>query len=631
MREISRLALVCSLSLFQGYDLTCDISTWNQKKGSFREKWRRYMRLKAAPKFYYVNVALVLYITIFVCIKLYLQYVHETNLQRLHQTMSRSGINITIGERSKEFRALGPEAKTNVAELGDEFATRALVAHSWLNSIGSSHLEWAFVPQNTHLCCWLVTVVLIVIAPVYLKFNELVYFSWARWLLDEAGECKQRAQSTLVEIDLLEKTMLLSAQIKSRKARQAYKKYYLTAAPRQAGCLPHRRLSTRPGATEKITNNSRIANMMDRMQAEEMDNLLGHLHENHQAAIEQLRENALRGQLNPLGVSRVHHFKLALLTLVSLVGLTIYELTLVYVAHNFSIEVLAKNDKQDESRSFWDFQVLFFMTYVVLIRFITATPLATLIFPIVYDQMKTIKELKQFILKTISRSEQRYGKLVDSLSSVDADGANLENTSGKSVTTTTNLIKAIEQDLLIIIVQYRLFIREYKLAMRPFSFFGNIFLWVGLWNAFLGCSHCPYLLPELKPMSVAYGYATMVPGLCYLMPLCQLHQNCESVYKLLYSLNSQATHFEQVVPTELQSFTLKFTNSLFRRELIEPEQAMSKFTIQVFSLNVTKLTLLRVTFWVTLIVIPMLNHSSKSDDDLISNLLRDSLGIFEQE
>jgi hypothetical protein len=39
------------------------------------------------------------------------------------------------------------------------------------------------------------------VAPVYMRYHELVHFSWVRWLLDEQGECEHRARLIMKELD----------------------------------------------------------------------------------------------------------------------------------------------------------------------------------------------------------------------------------------------------------------------------------------------------------------------------------------------------------------------------------------------------------------------------------------------
>lgn len=619
VRAISRLTLIFSLGTLQGFDLTCVVSTRNEKR-SFTEKWRRFMQLKTSPRLYFINVALLSYFSIFAIANLYFQYIYDINSVRLEHIRSQRS-NSTLGD--------GVHLESNGDELAElEFESRARTAHSWLKFIGSAHLEWSFDTQIIYLHFWTFAWILSTIGPVYMKLNELDYFSWVRWLFDATGECRYRAQMILIELDSLKRAIILSAQVRFHKNRRLIKNFKSHRSGKLAGCRCNISGSSCTSVAKdghvRFGNRAKIAMIRARMVFEldkvsQDESAASYMNETCRLAIKQLDHIALQGRLNPLNKSRAWLFKLALLMPILFSCLLTYAIFIIAWGYHYLAEVFASHNKRTEFISFWDYQEAFIQLYLVFVTFGCAIPTQALSLLIAYDQMVTVRKLKQLILKTIERSEIRYCRLVHM--------KNLQLLDEASRKLASNLIEALEQDLLTIIVQYRLFIREYKLAMRQFTFNGILYLWAGLSMGVFGRSHGPYMIAEARPLSIYFGYVSLATCYTYLLPHCEVQKDCLVAYKLIYNLVSQAIQFELLLP-EIKSSTLKFSLMVLRCELIEPQQAISKFTLRILTLDVTYQTMLQLIVWVSLIVFPMLNYSSESGDGLVDNFLKDPLGIF---
>jgi predicted membrane protein len=570
-----------------------------------REKWAQFKKSRASPVFYRVVVILLVYSLAAAAFNIYFQYIYDFNRVKLERLKGRRGQQLSSLNR---------------------VTTEAANARSWLKLLGAAHLEWPFAPQINYIEFGVLALAFTIIGPFYMRFHQLDYFSWLRWLLNETQECKLYAERVLNELNRLESSMIMSMQVEFNEANETldrvHRRAQLSRNPNDRTRLAH------PG--EFSISGGRVCHAdcpaLATVKRLESDSNLNFISTQYKLVRLQLVELTSSGRLNPLNRSRAWLNMLAHFMCVSFAMQHLYCTSFLLVIYYYITKSFASVGKYVEFTSFRDILEATSMAYLFLLVYISMIIINCFSMITAYDQARAARKLTDFVRATIRRNELRFRKLArceytGDLGQKSADFGNQETD------TVIKSIKKLELDFLTIIMQYRLFTIEFELAMRPVRFYSLVYLYAALSMSLLVRSHGPYFHPKFKPFSVAMGYASLIPPLAYLLPICYTNQQCLLAYKTLHSLVAQSSYYESSFRHNHWCFSLKFALSLIRRELANPEEALRRFTCRVLFLKVTYPTLLKITFWTLLIVTPMLAMDKKTEG-FLDRTLTDPFGIF---
>jgi hypothetical protein len=538
-----------------------------------------------------------------------------------------------------------------VSEILANVNNNIQLSRLWLKTTGSAHLEWSFLPQIIYLEFLVPAMFYVVVAPVYMRYHELAHFSWVRWLLDEQGECEHRL--IMKEFDSFCKALILSSQITLYGIKEA-----LDGAEqrfvRSKRSLPEARRPLRAsrlslgalgGHQESVAGAAFKRNELMRSYDSIFDRC------NH--TFEQLKRIALDGRLNPLHRTRDNLYNLAFIMLASVIAQHVLSGGQAMLFYCYVRNHMILIGKPNQYLTFMDAMEAVRLTYVTVMCFVAIVPVTSVDYVSAYDQLKISNSLRALIQSTIHRSERTYRKLLTTLTRRDKLPISLESFAlGRENEAAPNgwrrasggggggggcccepdeakLLDSLELDLLDVIIQYRLFAAEYKLAMRPNEFYGIMYVHMCIGLAVIVRTHGQYILAELRFASILMGYwAFLAPFMLYMLPLCFLQRNCLVTYKSLYSLMAQSAYYEPLLSLSRHT-SLKFALLSIRRELIEPKQTAAKFTCRLMVIDATFATLIKITFWVlTGLVQLMKPFDNDKSNGFLEDFLSDPSGIY---
>lgn len=628
---LNRLNLEFSLGTLQGFDLACPLAIGNEPK-SFWAKCRRFVRLKRAPTLYYLVVLVLIYAAVASIFNLRFQYAYDANkavMERIaHQLLGRSRYSFRVNNR-------------NGSEFLDQIEARAHGARSWLKRLGAARVEWSFGSEIMYIYTMAPSLILVLAGPICMRFNGLGYFSWTRWLFDEMGERRLWARLVVLELGKFEQLMLLAFKIdfsngKSNMNRLRFAARHLATRRASVCSLPGSISGPSPGQRFNGIIGNELLVRGDLMQ------------HRHSSANRQLKFIALRRRLGALGRTRRSLVSMSCTMMLLVVAQSVYMICLVVWTHNRLSQLFVSYGKLSEFVSLEDYIESSCLVYFVLLSCCVCITVKSYNLVTACDQVKSVNKVNKLIRQTLTRNEFAFQSLVRAKSARRASAISLRSCrqwTGEQVSAgalqlqaklddwaewnrqdVPDLLDRLELDLLTIIVEYRLFVAQYELAMRPARFYGPFYLYLTLSLALLIRVHAPYLHPELKVLGAYLSYVFMAPQYIFLVPLCYLHQRCLVTFKALYSLAAQLAYYETVLSLR-GCVSLEMVIVSLKRCLIRPEHAKAKFTCRIMFFDATYATMLKITFWISLLIIPMLSLR-QTNEDLVGSLMSDPFGIF---
>lgn len=182
-------------------------------------------------------------------------------------------------------------------------------------------------------------------------------------------------------------------------------------------------------------------------------------------------------------------------------------------------------------------------------------------------------------------------------------------------------------DLLYIIIHYKIFIAQLRPTKKSIGFV--TLCSVGLMTIFpiLARLHLPYISNQAaKVLSIIVCLLMAFLADFSLIPVCWMNSRCLSLYNSLSRLMAHLVELSNH-PETGQLFD-RHTIWLLRKELNHPERIASQFATSSMGMSFTYSRMLRIHFWIGLVVISLyIELRSTSGDIYLGDFLSDPLGI----
>lgn len=463
----------------------------------------------------------------------YFHYVHDANIVRLEK--------LTAVRQEESISRL-----QDVELVQRDIQSRADAARTMLKRLGASHIEWPFIMQ-------------IILAILAQTVNWLVVFPWRarrnRWLLltalailEPAEETQTRARLTLDELRRFESDSLLFGQAKLERAE--------------------RDLAVILEANGRDDTVSKLDQLLHRV-------LALRWHREHVFLVGQVKAIALAGRLNPLNRTRACRDWLALFQLVTTSTLYIYLhllLALVYLGLRAHFGARNRNLHFDSWRD-----VLSSVNLVVLVEIcaISAVFASSIYSSALFDQLVATTRTRSLIMSVVRSNARKFDELLQSAvncrpgtksSSLvtrrrQADSRRLLTTSvvlsGRAcaLTKTTShrsqrlanydqLKQAMELDLVMVLIQYRLQLRAFELAKEPVRRVAEFGVNFAIVLPIVLFVHGAYFDWELRRIILCGASGTILCCMLALAPLALFHRRSLRTYESVWTLLGQLSHFE---------------------------------------------------------------------------------------
>jgi hypothetical protein len=356
----------------------------------------------------------------------------------------------------------------------------------------------------------------------------------------------------------------------------------------------------------------------------------------HREIVGRLQWLALDGRLNPLNRSRF---------------VAIFDWIMIMLVFNvlFNHQLIDFVSSKGANISAND--ILGFVVQLILIIFtcVGALLLEVNLVLTFYDQLELIERTRKMILHIITINEIRFDKLVSittkehnhlpdnrrgSLALLKIFAPTNQALPGqiKQQEVIDEMGKAIELDLLTVIIQTRLTSRIFDLSKRPMGLIVSVFIGFVILMSIILRVHNPYFYPESKgtgklivlvAISVLYGF---------LMPLAFLHRRSLNSFQKIWNLVALLNRFESIPQIKRELMMSSSVSVLtLRRELSDSRRLMSRFACRVFSLQVTYANLMQIAGWISIIMFSFVDRSDSLIGEILAVFLRDPFKLFKVE
>ena len=198
----------------------------------------------------------------------------------------------------------------------------------------------------------------------------------------------------------------------------------------------------------------------------------------------------------------------------------------------------------------------------------------------------------------------------------------------------------LELELLRVFLEYRIFFEQSKGIRRSLSPVCSVILLTIATPPLLVHIYYDYLLVEVRDIIALCSCLLSLAADLLLLPVCRLNFSCQAIHRELYKLTARAVQSmatvgngnidcqEQAEICDLDELMClsKHDNHivwLLRKQLTDPEMAISNFSVNIFNFKFSYQNLIRLHFWYGLITLPTVVLDSQS-----ANGVRIWLGIL---
>ena len=191
-------------------------------------------------------------------------------------------------------------------------------------------------------------------------------------------------------------------------------------------------------------------------------------------------------------------------------------------------------------------------------------------------------------------------------------------------------VRDMNASLLRILLHYKIFVAQQKPNRHAFGFISVSSVGLMLLFPILARLHLPYISSLLvRYLSVWVCFLMTVFADCCLLPVCSMHSRCLDLYNSLSCLMAHLVDFSND-PNASHIYN-QHTVWLLRKELAHPEKLADQFAIGSMGLVFNYSQLLKIHFWLGLVVLSLCSDlSSNLSDSIFRGLLSDPLDIFER-
>jgi len=212
-------------------------------------------------------------------------------------------------------------------------------------------------------------------------------------------------------------------------------------------------------------------------------------------------------------------------------------------------------------------------------------------------------------------------------------------------------IKELEENLIVAIMHYRLFLAKFKKHRQIWGIFGTIVLFLVTSYPLIIRVHVKYFDKSLKSYAFWISMVSSFPALIALWPICYLNSRCMDIYKVLWSLlarliaiEANGANEECEYWTKMRSYlsgediskldelmrrriNMELSISILRKELSHSEAFETQFTPRAAGTKVNFSNLLRTLLWLMILILSILTETNTDKQGLLTHLLRDPLGF----
>jgi hypothetical protein len=536
---------------------------------------------------------------IMIIVNVYHQYAYDASLLKLKQIKS------ILSNQDAHMQQLFNKSDMDAGTLEIHFEQRVSEAREALKSIGAPQLEWPFIVPVTMIFVSVFGVMFYVAVPIFHSSSDTVLLAVVS-LLDPCWDTQIRTELVLKELSAL------------AASSQSFKQTKATQADRDLLDEIRMPVIQKPYLKDLIARSAKR-----------------NLNRKHSSTVLQLKRIALEGRLNSPSRSpnfknrlgRIYLSALCLGTINAAVLPTafIYLTDAFFKAQGKNIEFVGPKD------------VIFALVaaYNYLICVISISSTLSLYVLTVYEQIVSIKRLKILMQNIIQLNDIRYHELLYLLNHKNRSCAYMLHNAKEqylfsrtgSKDELTSIRSAMETDLLMVVLHYRLIVNNFKLAKSLLSYVALMLALGAGMTPILVSLHNNYIDPELR--EIAFAFSMIIIALCFLFvtPLAWLHEDWLKTFTILWSLSAQLSYFESIEIVnkcfEVESNIAVFT---LRRELADLGPRINLFACQILGIPITYKLLIRAGFWLFLALISLLYKSNRS-----FGLGEDPLGMYELE
>lgn len=551
----------------------------NFTKLTMRQKLDRLLhdRTRKSCKFWPFVVFLVYFLCIIkISFEVYFQYNYDANMAKLKKLQELLVI-------AKERNRLLLDLQLDVYQLQRDFETRAREAYQTLELMGAAYRDWPFINQAVMLLCFQTSNWAILFSPCS-YVGDWVWLT-AKAILDQDNERRTRFRITLDELH--------------RFARDSWSFFRVKFAQSSRETTnPHEELDS---LVEKVMD-LKDRSLVRKRQSKEMN-------QQHYRTIGQLKMIALEGRLNALHRTPSGRDKLALANLLTVSFHPFYTNFVMVSFFNFLRIYFNAQGKRSESTTFKDTLGISCVWIFIEILILMGTFLCPIFVYTVYDLIEEIKHLKTLIMHVIVTNERRCRQVERIATRWNLrniwDHQNLRASSARMLDChplhAHAHARAIELDLLMVIIQCRIVMRSYALVKPPLTNIATMIIYFAISVPIGFCIHSAYFSPGLKLVTLSGSLASTSCCLCLLLPLGLLYTRIIRTNETIWSLVAQLSYFETVAPInkhlKLESSVALFT---LRRHVTDMKFSMDKYAIRWNTMPITYGNLIRILSWILL-------------------------------
>lgn len=622
-------------------------------------------------------------------INIYYQYVHDFDLVRYQRSLELSGgpraadSGKQAEEAAKRLRASSWQPRESALvfneTLSELYRKRAEDSARTLRLIGAPYSGLTFGIEFFHVFILIMSFVLYLQTQFYFRTHHRFDFSLVRCFLDFPGEL--RACNALICKEL--NRFVESSRMFTRVALEQLQKQLAGFGESDWSSPPardHNRYLFELQARERVPT-SFAAPPSSAWHASERYELVHNLYQllardkllDHFYTIKIIEQMALSGSLLPCNRSSEWIKTLSHWNSVLCIVFIVY-CSLIQVVVLFTLPRMANITFNTQ---LMDLLAMFDSLILTMIVIVTSIFYGSLILTMSIDQVHLVRQLKWNVLRVIGVNTARQrdsAKLIERIREL-AEPLNApasQRMEASQVLRDQNeqrigLIKHLslrlethntqtDGELLHVLLEYKIFVAQLLPAKRSCGFVSLIAMTLMGLMPLIGCLHVPYIDFTIKfYVGMLSLLCAVVADVAILIPISYLHARSAELYKCLSSLlaHTVAMTSEQVgceqaaaeadkeddehgsgLEFDLDQVRCVYNRHavwLLRKELDQPDCLLDQFVTFVFGVRLNYSNLLKVHFWVGLLIKSIFSESASltNQSEFLGGILMDPLALFE--